>query len=321
MTRTDISLDRLVSKYGLKHHSALIHNGIEPAVRINVRTKAARSLRIGASKFGGLPHLAEGTFWPVRQNAEHPLQFLAQLHLADLPAECRDAVPLPRDGWLYFWFDILADWQSSHTRVLPAEPREYPYGLVTYAPEEAPLLRSEFPELREPHIPPQKKLPHYRPPTFRPYSEHRISFRRAMSLDKDSLNLLFARAGETTEADSDEWDRAWEMMQEMHGLRPGKRATDHRLLGSVFEPPGTDMRATVQRFYQQRTGQATSDDLKSWVMLAKFASDDSIQRHEQDPGWYWGDGGSLCYWIRRPDLENADFAKAVAVLTGRRSKV
>ncbi|RCS52701.1 DUF1963 domain-containing protein [Bremerella cremea] len=316
MTRTDISLDRLVSKYGLERHNALIQDGVEPAVRLNVGSKAGRSLRIGTSKFGGLPHLAEGTFWPVRPNAEHPLQFLAQFHLASLPEECREAVPLPRDGWLYFWFDILADWQSNHTCLLRPESREYPFGWVTFAPEEAPLLRSEFPELREPKVPANQKLPHYQPPMFRPYSEHRVSFRRALSLDKDSLKLLLTRADEMTEedVDSNEWSRALEMMQEMHGHRRGKRRIDHRLLGSVHEPLGTDMRVDAQRFYEQRTGKPASDDLKSWIMLAKFDSDDTIQHHEQDAGWRWGNGGSLCFWIRRTDLENTDFEKAVAVI-------
>ena len=137
MTRTDFPLDRLLSKYGLEHHAALIHEGLEPSVRMNVGTKAARSLRIGTSKFGGPPHLAEGTFWPVRHNADHPLQFLAQIHLADLPDEFREASPLPRDGWLFFWFDILANWRSTHTRLPPPEPLEYPYGLVTRTADDA----------------------------------------------------------------------------------------------------------------------------------------------------------------------------------------
>ncbi|PQO36588.1 DUF1963 domain-containing protein [Blastopirellula marina] len=316
MTRVDFPLDRLLSKYGLEHHAALIHEGLEPSVRMNVGTKASRSLRIGVSKFGGLPHLAEGTFWPVRHNADHPLQFLAQIHLADLPEEVRQVTSLPGDGWLFFWFDNLANWQSTYTRLPPPEPHEYPYGLVTYAPEDAPLIRADFPDLIEPHVPAGKRLPHYRPPMFCPYSEHRVSFRRAMSLDKDSLNLLFARADEGTDidADSDEWDRALELVEEMHGIRPGKRASDHRLLGSVYEPMGADMRAHAQRFYAQRTGYPLQDDPRMWIMLAKFDSDDSIHRNERDAGWLWGDGGSLCYWIRRTDLENGDFAKAVAVI-------
>ncbi len=135
-------------------------------------------------------------------------------------------------------------------------------------------------------------------------------------MDKDSLNLLFARADEVADVDtdSDEWDRAQEMVEEMHGIRAGKRSSDHRLLGSVYEPMGADMRAYAQRFYSQRVGKSTQDDPKSWIMLAKFDSDDSIHRHAGDAGWLWGDAGSLCYWIRRTDLENGDFEKAVAVI-------
>lgn len=312
MTRTDFPIDRLLSKYGLQRHANLIHEGLEPAVRMNVGSKAGRSLRIGTSKFGGLPHLAEGTFWPVRHDIDHPLQFLAQIHLADLP----ETALLPNDGWLYFWFDIMAHWQSANTRLPPPKPLEYPYGVVTYAPEEAPLIRSDFPELVEPSIAANKKVPHYESPRFCPYTEHRVTFRRAMSMKKESLNLLFKRADELVDAhaDSDEWDRALEMVEEMHGVTAGRPASDHRLLGSVYEPMGADMRVHAQRFYAQRFGETPSDDLKSWIMLAKFDSDDSIHRQASDAGWLWGDAGSLCYWIRQEDLANADFEKAVAVI-------
>jgi hypothetical protein len=278
-------------------------------------------LKVGSSKFGGLPDLEEGTQWPVRHTIGRPLQFLAQINLTDLPRESISATSLPKEGWLYFWFDSLQFWEELNTRLARPEPFEYPYGLVTYANGDTSLARTEYPDFPEPKVPAKKKLRYYSPPDFGPYTEHRIAFRPVMSIDKDALELLLDRVEDTARKDgeSGEWERVFALLDDMHGGNTGRPRGEHRLLGSVFEPMGADMRECAQRFYSQRPGVRASSKLpaknrKSWVMLAMLGSDDDIHRRPDDAGWLWSDAGSLCFWIRRTDLEKRDFAKAVAVI-------
>ena len=320
MAKGPFSLYRLLNKYHLDSFEDLVKDAIQPAVCLDPKPPVSRALKIGASKFGGLPHLEEGTFWPLRHNADRPLQFMAQINLAELPDEIDQVVPLPRAGWLYFWLDTLADWESSCTRLPPVEPVEYPYGRITYAPPEAALMRVPFPMFDEPKIPVAKKLRHYVRPELLPYSEHRMLFRRAWSLDKDAMNELLGRANQMEDEGEDEdvWSRAYEMISEMHGEKPNRRNRHHRLLGWDPEVGGEDVRDIAQRYYSQRPGardgESTPRNRKSWIMLAKFESDPTIQRRPNDPGWSFCDAGCLCYCILRSDLEKLDFSQAVAVI-------
>ncbi|PQO46284.1 DUF1963 domain-containing protein [Blastopirellula marina] len=320
MAKGPFSLDRLLNRYNLGPFEDLVKDAVQPAVCLDPKPPVSRSLKIGASKFGGLPHLEEGTFWPLRHNVDRPLQFMAQINLADLPDDIDLVVPLPREGWLYFWLDTLADWEASCTRLPPVEPVEYPYGRITYAPPDAALMRVPFPMFDEPNVPAAKKRKDYVRPELLPYSEHRMLFRRAWSLDKDAMTELLGKASQIEEDGEDEdiWSRAFEMISEMHGEKPNRRNRNHRLLGWDPEAGGEDIRAYAQRTYSQRVGtcggELTPRNRKSWIMLAKFESDPTFQRRPNDPGWSFSDAGCLCYCIRRSDLEKLDFSKAVAVI-------
>ena len=71
----------------------------QPAVRLRSRPGAAA---VGASKLGGAPDVRSGFAWP--QRAGRPLQFLAQVNLADV-ARFPCASDLPSSGLLSFFYD------------------------------------------------------------------------------------------------------------------------------------------------------------------------------------------------------------------------
>lgn len=101
------------------------------------------STEIGASKLGGLPDLAAGTEWPTRAAYSYPvddylpdsawtsapLQFLAQINLADVASVGCD-LRLPDKGILQFFYDVeVQPWgfdplDGIATRVLYADPGE-----------------------------------------------------------------------------------------------------------------------------------------------------------------------------------------------------
>ncbi len=312
-----ISIDRLLKKHQLEPHAKLVKENLEPSIRIDVGSETSRALKLGASKLGGQPDLANHTDWPYR--ADRPLQFLAQIDLAAVAAASNQKLPLPKNGHLLFWYDALQDWMMHNTK-LPAndsvDSREYPFGVATHIQAGASLTRTPHPTFAEPHLPKKMKLRHYAPPKFGPCSEHRITFRQVTSINKDALTDLFDRA-EALEEDG--WRRVSELVTELH-QRKNPRC-EHRLLGSLYEVMGEDMRVHAQKFYAGRPGvransELTSRQQKSWIMLAQFGSDTSIKANEHGYEWMWGDMGAICFWIRRPDLEKASFAKAVAVIGG-----
>lgn len=66
---------------------------------IAVLDAAIETLPIGASRFGGIPDLPPGVAWPDR--AGQPMEFIAQISLADVPADPLER--LPRGGTLLFF--------------------------------------------------------------------------------------------------------------------------------------------------------------------------------------------------------------------------
>lgn len=82
---------------------------VRPCVDIEI---IDRSIRLGASKFGGSPDLAPGTPWPESPNG--PYRFLAQIDCSELP----EAVAgLPRAGLLSLFVGVDSEdgeffWQS-----------------------------------------------------------------------------------------------------------------------------------------------------------------------------------------------------------------
>jgi uncharacterized protein YwqG len=69
---------------------------------------AMEKLAIGASRFGGVPDLPPGATWPERDGV--PMEFIAQIRLADLAAAGADE-RLPAHGSLLFFYN--SQWSSS----------------------------------------------------------------------------------------------------------------------------------------------------------------------------------------------------------------
>jgi uncharacterized protein YwqG len=67
---------------------------------------AMESLPLGASRFGGVPDLPPGETWPER--GEVPMEFIAQIRLADVAAAGGDA-RLPAQGSLLFFYNSQWD--------------------------------------------------------------------------------------------------------------------------------------------------------------------------------------------------------------------
>ena len=79
---------------------------VRPAVRMHVTRTEMADLARGASRLGGQPDLPADLHWPANPgNDARPLEFLAQIDLAEAARVCR-LPDLPDTGWLVVFYDL-----------------------------------------------------------------------------------------------------------------------------------------------------------------------------------------------------------------------
>ncbi len=121
------------------------------------RVPEGSSLALGASRFGGEPDLPPGTAWPTREGV--PMQFVAQIRLADLAAYDIDQV-LPTSGSLLFFHNEQCESSEMAGEIEPArsawkiaaDPRfadfVFSCGRVLFWPgDDAALIRTPAPRV------------------------------------------------------------------------------------------------------------------------------------------------------------------------------
>lgn len=98
-------LGRLIDFCGLSAYKDTLFAQTAPALWVRKQAPIGEKVAKGRSKLGGHPDLPLSLEWPMYQS--HPLLFLAQINLAELP-DFGAKSPLPAQGMLYFF--ALLDW-------------------------------------------------------------------------------------------------------------------------------------------------------------------------------------------------------------------
>jgi uncharacterized protein YwqG len=100
---------QVIEDYELQEHAELILARARPALRLRTRLVENQDLPPGKSRMGGDPDLPPATPWP--ENQDRPIEFLAQIDLAEATRAC--PLPgLPSTGWLC----VFCDFQALHNR-------------------------------------------------------------------------------------------------------------------------------------------------------------------------------------------------------------
>jgi uncharacterized protein DUF1963 len=123
-----------------------LQDSLRYSIRLHTALASDEDLALGATKIGGLPDLPPDTLWPEWRGA--PLNFLAQIHLADVATYDPEG-ELPHEGVLSFFFDYT-NWAK------PGREAEGSLATVLYVPEGALLQRQPWPEalpMRERYAP------------------------------------------------------------------------------------------------------------------------------------------------------------------------
>lgn len=301
------SLPRNVLKNGLRAATLLRPRGVD------------ESLPIGASRLGGQPDLPESVPWPSWDgfierdrilDAERstsmkkalaalgasvpdgalciprgckpaPLSLLAQLNLTEIP----DGTGLlPEHGWLCFFYDAVQQpWGF--------EPRHRGAARVLYVEHDAGPLRRIEP-----------------PPGVERFVATTLQPEVTATLPRWAYQLGLG----SEQAEND-------LYNELFGNDADERP-DHRLFGWPKQIQG-DMDRECQlvtngincgsatRGHRSAKAKRLEAGINDWVMLLQIDSDG-----DTPPGWAWGDGGCVYFWIRRQDLAARRFERAWAIL-------
>ncbi|MFI1969607.1 hypothetical protein BLA24_15270 [Streptomyces cinnamoneus] len=231
-----------------------------------------------AGRLGGLPELPEHEEWPVWEG-HGPLSFIASLDCAALPPAALD-IDLPTDGTLaFFYFDGQLD--DGAALVAPHHPDTWAGARVLYVPQGVPVAERPAPEGIRPY--PEVPLT-ARAETTAPYLWHPVVYEEFAPMPDD--HPVF---------DDDFREALWES-DEGAGHRVGGHADPvqdevetevaHGVLGCAWNDP------------------RLKDESLRWVLLAQIDSDD-------DAGMMWGDCGALYWLIRREDLAERRFDRAM----------
>lgn len=241
-----------------------------PSIRLTTTAVDESTLKVGASKIGGLPDLPTGVSWPEWHDL--PQSFIAQIDLADVRQYDINKV-LPQSGMLWFFYDAQQEtfgadpadrggWsvifkegdldnlkRTPAAAKLPAESR-FKACSISFASE---ITLSQFPDLEIPH--------------FDWTQEEQKKYEQLLSTFPDPADhaAIHNRLLGNPNAIQDDMRQQCQLVS--HGITDASDPRAAELLKGAME----------------------------WQLLFQVDSDEHA-------GMRWADAGLLYYWITRADL-------------------
>ncbi|MEV4115534.1 YwqG family protein [Nonomuraea sp. NPDC049695] len=238
------------------------------------------------SRLGGRPLAAPGTSWPTWEG--DPLDLLAQIDLVEV-ARLLPGNPLPDHGLLSFFYDT----KTPAWGVVPSDPAGW---RVRW--ERGPVEPIALPEgwgmfpAREVRWEPLVTLPRA--------TEEYVDFIEAME-DTSTTKARSALDDAIGPGPAHHQLLGWpHLLQGSMHWSCQKESTFHRGDRPQYHP---DASLTQDDWDELETDTRSAD----WQLLLQLGS-------EEMPGWCWGDGGGLYFWIRRADLAARRFDQVWTVM-------
>ncbi len=293
---------KLLRKHKLERHREIVQDAIVPGLRIQTRWPPHKPCPVGASRLGGEPDLHWSAPWPSR--GDYPLAFLGQLRLSEVAKHAPKGV-LPARGWLRFWYDELGEARRMAKSVIRGDVFEPSLVHLTFDPDESRSLdRRPWPSFA-PDFPRDGER------MWLAYRETPVDFMPMECLRADALNRMIEAEGE---ADPDGgWDRCMDLVSSVQKQPYFKE--EHQLLGDIIEGQSDSrftaacLAAAVPEFAERNKSKeaALKREASRYRLLARLCFDLT------GPGFQWGDGGSLQWWIREDHLAAGDLERAVGI--------
>jgi uncharacterized protein YwqG len=265
---------------------------MRPSIRMTPVVVEPADLPLGASRLGGAPDFPAGVDWPRFEG--RPLNFLCQLDLAEIQA-LGSFDDLPESGWFLFFYDAEGQpwgfdpkdrgrWRVLHVQTGSGslERRERPAGVTTERPASFKACALEMrPEVCLPDI---------------------FDLLFPLDVEDDQIFEGYIRFLEETETTTEPFSENYRLLGHPALVQADMREKCQLVANGLYCGDGTGWRNP-----RAKTLLPTA---KEWQLLLQFDTD------EEGPGWSWGLGGRLYFWIRQSDLERAHFEEVWAVVQG-----
>lgn len=256
---------------------------LKPSISIKAKL-AKEKIKIGKSKFGGLPDLPNGIEWPSLNGL--PFAFIGQINLEELQFDSENK--LPKKGILYFFFSI----NDSDYQLEPANKiHKVLYineNLNDLKAQDYPTKYEEFAKFKECDI---EFGEHYTLPSYQNYQITENSFS-----DEDE-NLLFEAKDlicKITQANND---------------------VGHQILGNANAVQGdvsywwANQNYTITNEVSAEPEIEIQKNEREIILLLQIDMLDEIPEFHK-----FGASGGLYFGIKKQDLENRNFENTKFVL-------
>mgnify|MGYP001286141600 CR=1 FL=1 len=283
----DKNVYSILEKYVPSRIAEQIKSVLQEALRLEAIPIEENLIPVGTSKLGGLPDLPRMFEWPSWNGK--PLGFITQINLAELP-KFDFLKTLPLSGLLSFFY-------SAEQETWGFYPSDKGSWKVVFFTEVSNLERRNFPL----NLTGDGK---YKSCSLK--FHHSITFPPWESTSIQELSL--------TREEEDHYFEFGEKLQEY--LREDTEFV-HRLLGYPIQIQG-DMQIQCQLLsngwntgdpetYRNPLAKKLYERANDWQLLLQIDSD-------QAAGMTWGDVGRIYYWIRKEDLQAANFDSTWMIL-------
>lgn len=249
------------------------------SISLKLDKKDDEEIKVGKTKFGGLPDLPIDQEWFTNGENNNPLSFIAQINFSDIKEFDLDS-KLPENGLLYFFYDLdEMPWGY--------DPKHSSGKKVFYYVGDTKLERKSKPDNLDNEF------------VLEPF---KVSFECTVEIPDYWSSLVDFELSEK------ENDRYWELKEEF----PEKQ---HKILGhSNNIQDGMELECELvskglycgdTSAYQSEQRKELEKNIYDWELLLQIDSDDDFM---------WGDDGRLYLWIKKEDLKDKKFENSWLVL-------
>lgn len=245
---------------------------------ISVKTKVVNEkVKIGKSKFGGLPHLPTGTIWPNLNG--FPFAFIGQINLEEIKFDFENK--LPPKGILYFFFSTTqTDYQFESLDKIH-KVLYFNENLNDLKTQDYPINYNELAKFKECAI---EFGEHYTLPSYQNY----LIVENALSDDDE--DLLF---------------EANELICEITGADQG---IAHQILGNAdavqsdVSYPWANQSYNIDKEISEKKKTEIEKNEKEIILLLQ------VNMLDENPEFHkFGATGGIYFGIKKQDLKNKNF--------------
>ncbi|MGV3526501.1 MAG: DUF1963 domain-containing protein [Candidatus Sericytochromatia bacterium] len=148
MFHNQADLHQRFKQHGIEHLWRILYSLHRPGLLLNFAEAKDDCLPLGCSKFGGTPDLPEGFRWDAYPAFDDPLDFIAQINLAEIQAFHLN-LGIPSKGLLYFFQSIGKGWlwkmlpeTRNYALFYSADPKSWQSAASSWKGARQPVLKT-----------------------------------------------------------------------------------------------------------------------------------------------------------------------------------